>query len=75
MSDVMLVSWSLKELVLLCFICLCFASVGRFAPLMELQRTCSFVSYMVMFCNVGRYAHLLELERTCFVVIYMLVFC
>jgi hypothetical protein len=71
----MLASWNLKGLVLLCLVCLCFASAGRFAPLMELQRTCSFVSYMVVFCSAVRYAHLLELERTCFVVSYMVVFC
>lgn len=40
-QDVMLASWNFKGLVLLCLIWLCFARAGRFAPLMELQRTCS----------------------------------
>ncbi len=42
---------------------------------MGLQRTCFFVSYMVMFCNAGRYAPLMELQRTCSFVSYMVVFC
>jgi hypothetical protein len=71
----MFTSWNLKGLVLSCLIWLCFASAGHYAPLMGLQRTCFFVSYMVVFCNAGRYAQLLELERTCFVVFNMVVFC
>ncbi len=46
----MLASWNLKRHVLLCLIWLCFASAGRFACLMELEKTCSVVSYMVVFC-------------------------
>jgi hypothetical protein len=70
----MLTSWNLKGFVLLCLIWLCFASAGRYAPLMGLQRTCFFLSCMVVFCNAGRYVQLLELERTCSIVSYMVVF-
>jgi len=43
-----------------------FCNAGRYSPLINLQRTCSFVSCMVVFCNVGRYSPLINLQRTSF---------
>ncbi len=49
-QDVILTSSNFNGLILLCPIWLCLASAGRYTPFIELQKTCSSVSYMVTFC-------------------------
>jgi hypothetical protein len=49
-QDVILPSLISKGLVLLCPRWSSFANAGRYARLMELERTCSTMSYMLVFC-------------------------
>ncbi len=50
MQDVIPPSLNFNGLVFLCPIWSSFASAGRYVHLMELEKTCSIVSYMLVFC-------------------------